>query len=457
MQYIRYFAFLVALSVVFNACLNLASEKAPKDKQESKTAAVGHPAWSLQSNIYEVNLRQYTASGSFNEFAGSLPRLKEMGVEILWFMPITPISKTDRKGPLGSYYAVQNYTGINPEYGTLNDWKALVQKAHELGFKVIIDWVANHTGADHAWLSTHPNFYNNDSTGKAKYAFDWSDTRDLNFDNKELRDSMILAMKYWITETDIDGFRCDVAGEVPTDFWQQCIPELRKLKHLFMLAEADKPDIIRAGFDATYTWSIFNVLFNIYAKKATVSDLSRTVDSLEKVLPPEAMRLYFTTNHDENSWNGTEYERFGEAYKTIAVLTQTMHRSLPLIYSGQEDGNKKRLEFFKKDPIAWTGKYELAGFYKTLLSLRKTNPALATDAGAKKINLGDSTAIYAYVRQKENKKVLVILNLSSKPQTLKITDASLAGSPVNVFTGKRETVSDISIEPWGHRLYEYQK
>jgi alpha-amylase len=457
MQYVRFFTFVVALASGFTSCLNLGTDEGQKEKQETKVAATGHPSWSLQSNVYEVNLRQYTTSASFNEFAASLPRLKEMGVEILWFMPITPISKTDRKGTLGSYYAVQNYTGINPEYGTLDDWKALVKKAHELGFKVITDWVANHTGADHAWLSTHPNFYNNDSTGKAKYAFDWSDTRDLNFDNKEMRDSMILAMKYWITETDIDGFRCDVAGEVPTDFWQQCIPELRKLKHVFMLAEADKPDIISAGFDATYTWSIFNVLFNIYAKRATVNDLSRTIDSLERVLPPEAMRLYFTTNHDENSWNGTEYERFGEAYKTMAVFTQTMYRSLPLIYSGQEDGNKKRIQFFEKDPIAWTGKYELSGFYKTLLMLRKNNPALAADASFKKINTGDSSAIYAFVREKENKKILVVLNLSSKPQSLKIADTSLASMAVNVFSGKPETASVINIEPWGHRVYEYQK
>jgi alpha-amylase len=457
MLYIRFFTVLVAFSQLFSGCLNLDSAKKTAESKEVKEETpFGHPIWSLQSNVYEVNLRQYSKSGSFNEFAAALPRLKDMGVEILWFMPITPISKVDRKGTLGSYYAVQDYRAINPEYGNLEDWKALVKKAHELGFKVITDWVANHTGADHPWLTTHPDFFNKDSTGKAKYAFDWSDTRDLNFDNKEMRDSMVAAMKYWITETDIDGFRCDVAGEVPTDFWQECIPELRKLKQVFMLAEADKPDIISAGFDATYTWSVFNVLFGIYANKATVTDLRRTIDSLEKVLPPEAMRLYFTTNHDENSWNGTEYERFGDAYKTAAVFTQTMHRSLPLIYSGQEDGNKKRLLFFEKDPIPWSGKYELADFYKTLLTLRKTNPALATDASFKNLQLGAGNAIYAYAREKQGRKVLVLLNLSPKPQSVKITDATLGAMPINVFTGKPESITELTIEAWGHRVYDYK-
>jgi alpha-amylase len=457
MLYVRFLAVLVAWSTVFGSCVDLDSAKKAGDNSKVKAAPLpDHPVWSLQSNVYEVNLRQYSRTGSFKEFAASLPRLKEMGVEILWFMPITPISKVDRKGTLGSYYAVQNYREINPEYGNMDDWKELVKKAHELGFKVITDWVANHTGADHAWLTTHPDFFNKDSTGKAKYAFDWSDTRDLNFDNKEMRDSMVAAMKYWVIETGIDGFRCDVAGEVPTDFWQECIPELRKLKHLFMLAEADKPDIIKAGFDATYTWSVFNVFFGIYAKKATVADLSRTIDSLEKVLPAHAMRLYFTTNHDENSWNGTEYERFGAAYKTAAVFTQTMHRSLPLIYSGQEDGNKKRLLFFEKDPIPWSGKYELADFYRTLLNLRKTNPALAADASFIKLSLGDSTAVYAYAREKMGRKVLVLLNLSPRPQALKITDARFAGMPVNVFLGKPEAINDITLEPWGHKVYDYQ-
>ncbi|MFM2363848.1 MAG: hypothetical protein RLZZ316_2750, partial [Bacteroidota bacterium] len=214
-----------------------------------KVATTGMPAWALQSTIYEVNLRQYTKEGTFNAFAAHLPRLKEMGVDILWFMPITPISKIDRKGTLGSYYAVQNYRTTNPEFGTMEDWKALVKKAHELGFKVITDWVPNHTGADHPWLTTNLNFYTLDSTGKAKYAFDWSDTRDLNYDNRAMRDSMIASMQYWVTESDIDGFRCDVAHEVPADFWKECIDQLRKQKHLFMLAEGDRGDLHTAGFD----------------------------------------------------------------------------------------------------------------------------------------------------------------------------------------------------------------
>ena len=202
--------------------------------QTATTVAAPLPGWALQSNIYEVNVRQYTKEGTFNAFAASLPRLKEMGVQILWFMPITPISVVDRKGKLGSYYAVQNYTAINPEFGNMDDWKNLVTKAHQMGFKVITDWVPNHTGADNGWLTRHPDFFTKGKDGKPIPAFDWTDTRDLNYDNKELRDSMIAAMKFWITESDIDGFRCDVAGEVPDDFWKTCIAELRKTKNIFI-------------------------------------------------------------------------------------------------------------------------------------------------------------------------------------------------------------------------------
>ncbi|WP_315821941.1 alpha-amylase family glycosyl hydrolase [Paraflavitalea speifideaquila] len=221
---------------------------------------IAGPDWIKQSNVYEVNVRQFTPQGTFKAFGDHLRRLKIMGVDILWFMPVTPISKLDRKGTLGSYYAVADYKAINPEFGTMDDFKQLVQIAQANGFKVIVDWVANHTGADHPWLTSHPDFYNRDSTGKAKYAFDWSDTRDLNFDNKEMRDSMIAAMKYWIQETNIDGFRCDVAGEVPTDFWKDCIRQLRQVKNVFMLAEGDKGELHTAGFDASYPWDMFQTM-----------------------------------------------------------------------------------------------------------------------------------------------------------------------------------------------------
>src|ERR1700712_36034 len=245
-------------SCASNADTKTADATVKKDSTKAPPASVVLPDWALQSNMYEVNVRQYTKEGTFNAFAASLPRLKDMGVQILWFMPITPISKVDRKGKLGSYYAVQDYKAINPEFGNMQDWKNLVTKAHGMGFKVITDWVPNHTGADNGWLTRHPDFFIKDSTGKAAPAFDWTDTRDLNYDNKEMRDSMIAAMKFWLTETDIDGFRCDVAWGVPDDFWKDCIAELKKVKNVFMLAEGETGNLHRDGFDVTYPWDMFH-------------------------------------------------------------------------------------------------------------------------------------------------------------------------------------------------------
>jgi alpha-amylase len=434
----------------------LSSQQGTATKDTAARATV-HPAWSLQSNIYEVNLRQYGTYASFSGFQNELRRLRDMGVDILWFMPITPISVTDRKGTLGSYYAVQNYRSVNPEYGSMEEWKQLVRAAHNLGFKVITDWVPNHSGADHPWLKSHPDFYKQDSTGKAIYAYDWSDTRKLNYDNRELRDSMIASMKFWVDSTDIDGFRCDVAGDVPSDFWKECISTLRKNKELFFLAEADKAELHTVGFDATYGWSVMNVLYGIYPGKTNIKRLDAILDSLDHVLPPNALRLYFTTNHDENSWNGTEFERFGNGYKAFAVWTQTMKRSIPLIYSGQEEPNKKRIQFFEKDPIQF-GKYELANFYKTLLNERKKNPALAADASFRKVNVGNEDALYAFIREKAGKKVAVIINLSANQQQIKIEDEALTGNPMNLFMGTKEELKkghSFNIEPWGYIIYDY--
>lgn len=443
----------------FTACNNNTGNTSTTVADTTQKQAAGMPAWALQSNIYEVNLRQYTKEGTFNAFAAHLPRLKEMGVDILWFMPITPISKTDRKGTLGSYYAVQNYRTTNPEFGTMEDWKALVKKAHDLGFKVITDWVPNHTGADHPWLTTHLNFYTLDSSGKAKYAFDWSDTRDLNYDNRTMRDSMIASMKYWISESDIDGFRCDVAHEVPADFWKECITELRKQKQVFMLAEGDRGDLHTAGFDASYPWDMFQTIKRIAAGQTNATAIDTVLQRQDSTFPAGAIRLYFTSNHDENSWNKSDYATFpGAVHAPFAVFTQTMRNTLPLIYSGQEEPVLRKIEFFEKDPMEFS-KYQRAPFYKTLLTLRKNNEALATDAAFAKVNVGNTNTLYAYTRQKGNDKVLVILNLSAKEQTITVSDATLHGKPYNVFMGTQETLgaTPFKIQPWGYIVYTYKK
>lgn len=417
----------------------------------------GHPAWILQGNIYEVNVRQYTPEGTFNAFAKNLDRLKEMGVQTLWFMPIQPISKADRKGVLGSYYAVSNYTAINPEFGTLADWQALVDAAHEKGFKVIIDWVPNHTGADHYWLEKYPDFYVRDSaTGKAKFAFDWSDTRDLNYDNPVLQDSMINAMKFWLT-TRIDGFRCDVAGEVPKAFWEKAIPALKAVnKGIFMLAENNDGWLHEAGFDATYPWEEFSTMKKIASGEYAPTMLDSSQAKLASY-PGNALRMYFTSNHDENSWNKADYATMpGVVHAPFAVLTQTWARSVPLIYSGQEEPFLDSISFFYKDTIAF-GKYERAAFYKTLLNLRKTNPALAANASFAKVDAGMPAQLYSYVREKDGQKVLIVLNLSSKEATVTIADPALKGEATNVFNGGKEdpTAKPWKMEPWGYAVFTY--
>lgn len=448
------FLFLAASILLFSSC---DQPKTSPATASTETVAADHPAWINQGNIYEVNVRQYTPEGTLNAFAKSLDRLKAMGVQTLWFMPINPISKKDRKGTLGSYYAVSDYTAMNPEYGTMDDWKNLVDSIHAKGMKVVIDWVPNHAGADNGWLTRHPDFFVKDSTGKPAVPFDWTDTRQLDYKNMEMQDSMIEAMKYWITNSDIDGFRCDVAWNVPASFWQKCIPQLRKMKGIFMLAEGDSSYLPKSGFDAVYPWRMFHTMISVAKGERTAMSLDSVKRWSDTTYPSNTIQMYFTSNHDENSWNKSDFGTFpGPEHAPFAVFTQTMAHSVPLIYSGQEEPLLKALQFFEKDPIKFS-KYSRAPFYKTLLQLRSRNEALAEDASFKKIAAGDDKAVYAFVREKGSKKVLVILNLSKKAQQITIKDQSLLGNPYNVFMGTKEplTAKPWMIEPWGYVVYEY--
>lgn len=425
--------------------------------QKSAEIVDGIPEFMLQGNIYEVNVRQYTEAGTFAAFAEHLPRLKEMGVQTLWFMPITPISVVDRKGALGSYYAVQDYTGVNPEFGTIEDWKNLVNKAHELGFKVIIDWVANHTGADNRWLKSNPDFFVLDSVTKQPvYAFDWSDTRDLNYENAALTDSMINAMKFWLTETKIDGFRCDVAGEVPDAFWEKTIPELKKTKSdIIMLAEGEKQSLARAGFQILYPWDMFHTMNAIVAGKKDASYIDTALNKISKTFPKNAYHMWFTSNHDENSWNKADYGTMpGESHAPFAVLTQTLPLGIPLIYSGQEEPHLDSLSFFYKDQIRFK-EYKRAPFYKTLLELRKQNPALAANVPGKTLETGSPKQVYAFVREKGNRKVLVVVNLSKSKVKTALNTSEVAGEWLEVFSNVKENISNGSIElkPYGYKVY----
>ena len=397
--------------------------------------------WKHNTNIYEVNVRQYTEEGTFRAFEKEMPRLKAMGVKTLWFMPITPISQKVKKGTMGSPYAAHDYTSINPEFGTMEDFKHMVDEAHKLGFKVIIDWVANHTGWDHVWTVQHPDWYLHDADGKFHIASGMDDIIELDYKNPAMRQGMIDAMKFWVRETNIDGFRCDLASWVEVDFWAQARPEVEKVKPLFWLGEFDELENPEYGkvFDASYVWSWMHKTEDYNKKNLPLQDLK---DLLHKysALGDSSMRAWFTSNHDENSWNGTEYEKYGDLAKPLAVFSATWN-GVPLMYSGQELPMKtKRLEFFEKDPIPWTGTYELADFYKTLLNLKSNNPALRGGDPAVTTYLLNTSAndkILSYVRKNGKDEVLVVLNMSKVPVNFKITDSQVSGNFKNVFTGAK--------------------
>jgi glycosidase len=392
-------------------------------------------AWINHTNVYEVNLRQYTEQGTFNAFAPHLPRLKDMGVQTLWFMPITPIAQKLKKGSLGSYYACSDYTSINPEFGTVDDFKALVKQAHRMGFKVIIDWVANHTGWDHIWTVQHPDWYEkNEDNGDFKSPPGMEDIIELDFSNKNLRRAMIEAMKFWIEECNIDGFRCDLAYWVELDFWIEAKAELDKIKGLFWLAEADPidhPEYMQV-FDAAYTWRWMHRTEEFCKQGLALHALIHLLDRYQNA---SGIKAWFTTNHDENSWNGTEYEKYGEAAMALAVFSCTWP-GIPLIYSGQELPNLKRLKFFDKDIIHWDDTLDLHLFYKTLLHLQTTNLALRTNSKPYRIHTSGDEKVFTYLRKRGDNEVLVLLNFSSVFVRFDLLDERINGKFQNVFNGE---------------------
>ena len=431
-----------------------------KTIQKDTTMKTGKPAdWIKTTNVYEVNLRQYTKEGTFNAFLKELPRLKDMGVQTLWFMPITPIAQKNKKGTLGSYYAAADYTSINPEFGTLDDFKNLVSQAHEQGFKVIIDWVANHTGWDHVWTKEHPEYYKIDSVTKNfAMASGMDDIIELDFNKPELRKAMIDAMRFWIKETGIDGFRCDLAFWVELPFWVEAKAELEKDKRLFWLGELDPlvhPEYMRV-FDAAYTWTWMHKTEEFYKNKLSVKTLDTVLERYQHTI---GMKAWFTTNHDENSWNGTEYEKYGDAAKALAVFSCTWP-GVPLIYSGQELPNRKRLKFFEKDVIDWKDDYQLHSFYQTLLKLHSENPALNGDhtiASVSRLNTSAEDKVIAFRRKNENHEVVVLLNLSNETINLEIKDQRIEGKFTEVFSKLENNFlvnRNFKMNPWSYLVFE---
>lgn len=388
-------------------------------------------SWASNAVMYEANIRQFSNEGSFKAFELQLPRLQKMGVSIIWLMPITPISIKLRQGTLGSYYACSSYTKVNPEFGTENDLKSLIHTAHNLGIKVIIDWVANHTGADHEWTFTNKEFYTLDAQGNFTERNGWHDVIDLNYNNPAMQQAMITAMQHWIQNFDIDGFRCDMAHLVPLDFWVKARAACDALKPLYWLAECEEVDYHKV-FDTTYAWALMHG-WDAYAKnQCNIHGIYNILHSYSQY-PKGANKLLFTSNHDENSWNGTEFEKYGNKAKALAVFSFTWN-GLPLIYSGQETANHKRLKFFDKDVIEWKNDIlPLERLYTTLSQLHKT----------KAISLGETfnlpttqDYVLAFLRKFENEVVLVILNLSNHDSVkIPIAHDWMNGIFTNVFSG----------------------
>ncbi len=422
---------------------------APKQEQ-----VLEHPDYAYTATMYELNTRQFTPEGTFAAAEAELPKLAELGVDIIWIMPLQPIGELERKGTLGSYYAIKDYCAFNPEFGTRADFESFLAKAHELGIHVILDWVANHTAPDHPWTQNEGWHYR-DSLGNLKVQYDWTDIAELNYDNQDMRNAMLAAMKWWADTIGIDGFRCDVAMEVPTDFWNWAYQDIRKNHPDFLsLSEAELPELNLEAFDLYYGWELHHHMNAVAQGKEGVEDLWSYFAKADTTFVPEAIRLNFTSNHDENSWAGTEYERMGDAVETFAAFTY-MVPGIPLIYTGQEYGNNHRLAFFEKDLIDRVDE-KMFKVYKDLDAFRTANSALwAPELGAPLERIAcDNEKVFACVRANEENTVLGIFNFSAEEQTIVLETAQYAGS-YSCFCGQVKEVAEtltLTLKPWDYTI-----
>ena len=427
---------------------------------EQTPCKLRHTTWAYDATIYELNTRQATQEGTFAAAEALLPEIKESGVDIIWIMPIQPIGVTARKGTLGSYYSIIDYCAFNPEFGTRQDFESFLAKAHELDMKVILDWVANHTAPDSEWTK-NDGWHYRDSLGNLMVQYDWTDISKLNYENQDMRAAMKQAMHWWMDTIGIDGFRCDVAGEVPTDFWNDAMAEI-KAKHpnMFTLAEdeAKAQELTETAFDMYYGWELHHLMNSVAQGKKNVEDLWSYFAKVDSTIRPEAIRMNFTSNHDENSWNGTEFERMGDASNLFAAFTYIVP-GMPMIYTGQMSGNHHRLEFFEKDLIDRVENAPQKAMYKALNDLRANNFALwSNEIGAPMVRLTvDNDKIFACVRQavcpvdnKEN-AVVAIMNMSAEPQTVTVEFGEYAGKYACHLCGKKNKIKahkTFQLEPW---------
>ncbi|MEI6750051.1 MAG: alpha-amylase family glycosyl hydrolase [Bacteroidales bacterium] len=414
------------------------------------------PGWSKNLVVYEVNLRQYTAGGTFREFSDHLPRLAELGVGILWFMPVQPVGVLNRKGTLGSYYSISDYMAVDPAYGTLEEFRDMVDRIHSLGMFVLLDWVANHTSWDNVLTKSHPEFYRHNEAGDVFPPIDeWSDVIGLDYTNPDLREYMIGAMQFWLMETGIDGFRCDMANLVPVDFWEEARSRLDETKPVFMLAEAEQHEMLNYAFDSIYNWNLLHLMNGMAQSERSVADLDAMLNIEISEFPKDSYQLLFTSNHDENSWNGSEIERLHFGLEAYTVLAFTL-TGMPLIYSGQEAGNYRRLSFFDKDMIDWK-KDKMFGLFQRLNYLKRTSPALWSGPfGGDFTRLSSASSdVFAFSRSKDENHIVVVINFSAKSQHSELAGMPL-GNYIDFFNGGHAALCNgmsLYLQPWEYRIY----
>ena len=420
-----------------------------------------HPEWSYSAVLYEMNVRQLTAEGTLRAAEEKLSGLRDLGIDAIWLMPIYPIGVEGRKGQLGSYYSIKDYCAVNPEFGDMADLDSFVAKAHSLGMKVILDWVANHTARDAKWLKTKPaDWYERDANGEAKIPWDWTDTAKLNYANRDVWRGEIESMRFWVEKHQIDGFRCDMAMLVPIEFWQEAHKVLHAIKpDIFMLAEAEELNLFDRAFDMGYAWEIHHMMCDIAKGERRVWDLRNTMYADRERYPQSAMRMMFTSNHDENSWSGSEQSRFGESLEVMTALTFLWEASMPLIYTGQEVGYDHSFEFFDRDPIPEEfQKKEYSELYRKLIALKHSQPALqAGECGGRIIEIENNAkdCMMTFVREVEGSRVVAILNLSPYTIHANYNNGIYAGTYTNAITGE-EVMLPVHLEqdfqPWEYTI-----
>jgi cyclomaltodextrinase / maltogenic alpha-amylase / neopullulanase len=424
---------------------------------------VKHPEWSKNVTIYEVNVRQFTPEGTFKAFEAHLPRLKAMGIDIIWLMPINPIGEKNRKGKLGSYYSVKDYYGVNPDFGTLEDFKTLVKKIHGMGMYVIIDWVANHSAWDNPLATEHPDWYTKSKEGNFQPTpwYDWSDVIDFDYEQPGIRKYMTGALKYWVKEADIDGFRCDVGGFIPVDFWENARAELDSIKPVFMLAEWESRDLHKKAFDMTYSWSLWNKMHDATVGKKGIGGLVEYMAHDVNTFPKGGYRMTFTENHDKNSWEGNQYSNFGAGLHASMVMASVVN-GMPLVYSGQEAGLNRSLAFFDKDLIQWKSN-ENADIYTKLFHLKHTNQALWNgEWGGEMVRIDNNKKdqVISFVREKNGDKVFPVINFSDQPVTVKLDSKYYTGAYIELFSGNLYTLQGddvFTLNPWSYLVLTQKK